>query len=240
MTESFATAPEFDHSIAANEYGFYCIPRAFQRREVPRILQSGEVYEPATLRFMQHHAGKGDIVTGGAFVGDFFPALARALAPGARIHSFEPAPDSYAASRYTLALNRLTCVDLHPVAVGEAEATLPLQVARNQNALAAGARLIAISSADTIDVPVTTIDRLIPAERAVSILHLDIEGAELPALRGAHRLIETCAPIIIVETEASPRRQQIADFLTETFPGRRYSHTSVIENNSIFLPLYRS
>lgn len=232
-------APDFDHFIAANEYGFYCVPRHFRNRQVPKLLRDGLVYEPATLLFMQRHLGTGDVVTGGAFVGDFFPALARALAPGARIHSFEPAPDSLAAARYTLALNRLTCVDLHAVAVGAAEATLPLQVARRQNALAAGARLTDVSSADTIDVPVRTIDSLVPDDRKVTILHLDIEGAELPALEGATGLITRDAPIVIVEAANAGPRTRIAEFLTASFPTHGYCATSVIENNCVFLPLAR-
>jgi len=230
-------APDFDHFIAANEYGFYCIPRSFRGRLVPRLLQKGEVYEPATLRFMQRQMGSGDVITGGAFVGDFFPALALALTPGARIHSFEPAPNSLAAARHTLALNHLTCVDLHPVAVGAAEATLPLQVTRKDGALAAGAKLVEGVSEDTIDVPVKTLDSLVPEDRTVTILHLDIEGHELQALQGATRLIRDHAPIIIAEAGKRSRRMAIGTYLRETFPDHGYIATSVVEENCVFLPV---
>ncbi|KNG93626.1 FkbM family methyltransferase [Pseudaestuariivita atlantica] len=231
--------PDFDHFITANEHGFYCVPESFRGREVPRLLRRGEVYEPATLRFLSRHVGSGDIVTGGAFVGDFFPALARAMAPGARIRSFEPAPDTFAAALHTIALNGLDNVELSQVAVGAEDAVLPLQVARPgaSEPLAAGARIVAeAGKGQTIDVPVVTIDSLVPADRTVSLLHLDVEGHEIPALQGAVELIARDAPILVLETGKRKRRIEYLDFLGEAVPQHRYIHTSQIEENGIFIP----
>lgn len=233
-------AQEFDHFIAANEYGFYCVPTAFRGREVPRLLRKGEVYEPVTLRFLMRHLGDGDIITGGAFVGDFFPALARSLAPDALIHSFEPAPLTFLAAERTIALNKLGQVRLHPVAIGAEEAVLPLQVSRKDGAepLAAGARLVTGSPrGETVDVPVKPLDDLVPQDRRITLLHLDVEGHEVPALQGAARILRDHAPILVLETGRRKRRLEYLELLADLVPKHRYAHSSQIEENGIFLPL---
>ncbi len=230
--------PEFAHDIQANEYGLYCVPRAYRTREVPRVLASGQVYEPNTLRFMQRMVGSGDTVSGGAFVGDFFPALSRGLVSGAMLHSFEPNPVTHAAACQTIALNCLGNVCLARAAVGEAHDTLPLQVSRpGTEALAAGARIVAKAvDGQTIDVPVVPLDDLIAPDRHISILHLDIEGHEAPALKGAKGIIRRCRPIIILEA-AKPRVQrQYIRLLRQTFPKLRYRPAGLMERNAIFIP----
>ncbi len=231
--------PDFDHFIAKNKYGSYCVPQAFAAREVPRLLAEGKVYEPRTISQLRHFMGSGDIVTGGAFVGDFLPALSEALHPRAQIHSFEPAPITHAAAAYTLHLNGLSNVNLHNVAVGDAPDTLPLQVARGTGGpeLAAAARIVPGETGDhVINVPVVRLDDLIPEDRIVSILHLDIEGFELRALMGAERLIRRNAPVIVLEAAKRRVQKLYKRTLRQHFPHLRYHITEVVENNAIFIP----
>ena len=229
---------DFEHRISVNEYGFYCVPADYVKREIPKILANGEVYEPNTLRLMQRRTGGGDIVTGGAFIGDFLPALSRALSPGAQIFSFEPNPLSFSAACETIALNDLANVTLAPVAVGETPGTLQLQLARpGGDPMAARARIVAPEAeGDTLPVEVTTLDTLVPAGRRVSILHLDVEGHERPALLGARRIVEHCAPMIVLEAGRPWQRQMYADFLAEQFPDKGYRLCGAMERNAFFLP----
>lgn len=238
QSQAYGLTPGFDHFIAANEYGFYCIPHSYRGREVPRVLRRGEVYEPATIRFMQRQVKSGDIVSGGAFVGDFFPALERALSTQALIHSFEPNPTSFLAAEYTIALNGLESVRMHPVAVGEKEDTLPLLIGRGKDgaSLAAGAKLVGKETQGvTVDVPVKPLDDLVDDDRDVSILHLDIEGHEIPALRGGAELIRRCAPLILAEAGRPHRVRAIASVLDDLAPDAGYKHSGSIEKNAIFL-----
>ncbi|WP_323767900.1 FkbM family methyltransferase [Antarctobacter sp.] len=228
---------EFEHRICVNEYGFYCVPDAYAKREIPKILSQGGVYEPNTLSLMARRALGGDIVTGGAFIGDFFPALARAVAPGSRVVSFEPNPLSFAAAQRTIALNGLGNVDLAPVAVGETSGTLHLQLAR-EGGSATAARAKIVETADegeTVPVEVVTLDDLCPADRIVSILHLDVEGHEKPALLGARRMIEQNAPMIVLEADRPWQRGMYAEFLAEQFPGQGYVMCGGMERNVFFI-----
>ncbi len=235
-------APDFPHFIAENQYGRYCVPDAFADREVPELLAAGQVYEPRTIARLRHLMGSGDIVTGGAFVGDFLPALAESLHPQAQIHTFEPAPMTHAAAAHTLHINGLRDVTLHNVAVGDAPATLPLQLSRFDGGpqMAAAAKLApGETGGHVVNVPVVRLDDLIPEERIVSVLHLDVEGFELRALMGAQRLIRRNAPVIVLE--AAKRRMQMLykRTLRQHFPHLQYHVSEVIENNAIFLPFRR-
>lgn len=232
--------PKFDHFIATNEYGSYCVPNEYGDREVPALLREGKVYEPRTLEFMAAHLGHGDIVTGGAFVGDFFPAMGKALHPDALLHSFEPNPTSFAAAKHTLELNGINNAILSPVAVGEKADILPLLIARNkgETAMAARAKIMKFAQPhnNTIDVEVTTLDALIPADRRVSILQLDIEGFELQAVLGAKRMIADSKPIIILEAARRVVRRTYLMHLNNLFPDAGYQIHDVIERNTIFVP----
>ena len=84
--------------------------------------------------------------------------------------------------------------------------------------------------------PIHTLDTLVPAGRRVSILHLDVEGHERPALLGARRIVEHCAPMIVLEAGRPWQRQMYADFLAEQFPDKGYRLCGAMERNAFFLP----
>ncbi len=231
-------AADTDSIIAVNEYGFYSVPKPYSKREVPQVLLSGAVYEPSTLRLRQRLAGGGDIISGGAFIGDFFPALSRALARGARLHSFEPNPVSLAAAQETIALNGLNNVALHPLAVGETPGTLPLQI-RKPHGAAMGARAKltdAPAEGTSIDVEIATLDDLVPGDRKVTLLHLDIEGHEWPALLGTRRIITDHAPTLIVEAAKPHVQRGYLRKLGESYPEQGYVFAGSMERNAFFRP----
>lgn len=229
------TASEFD--VVANEYGFYCMPRAYQHREISQTIMSGGVYEPATLRFLRRQLEQGDIVTGGAFIGDFFPALVESLAPGALLHTFEPNPTSHAACEETIRLNGLHQVKLHQVAVGETEDELILQTSRSGKSIAAGEKIVTDMTEDDargIPVRVTTIDQIVPRDREVSVLHLDVEGFEAQALKGARRIITDHHPLIVLEAERRWKWDFLREVINGVCGGPIYSMAGIMENNAIF------
>jgi hypothetical protein len=76
--------------IAYNKFGGYCVPLSSCYRPAAQRILSGKVYEPETIAFLTSHCGKGDVIHGGTFFGDFIPALSRALAPGYKLWAFEP------------------------------------------------------------------------------------------------------------------------------------------------------
>lgn len=238
MTESTAYFP---HLKAMNAYGFYCIPEAFKAREVAKRLLAGEVNEPRTLQIMQQFIDNGDVVSGGAFIGDFLPILSRAAKRGAFVHSFEPNPTGFAATIRTIAFNGLKNVKLSPVAVGREAAVLPLKIAKADGTPLGGmSRIVDVPlKGQTVDVQLVRIDDLVDEGRKVTIVQLDVEGHEWPALQGAARVISDNHPLVILETLVGQDPEEIAQSLREMCPASGYQLMGMMERNAFYRPLGR-
>jgi FkbM family methyltransferase len=52
---------------------------------------------------------------------------------------------------------------------------------------------------EVLKVPCDTLDHLVPADRHVDFMKMDVEGAELLVLKGAQQLIARCKPVILFE-----------------------------------------
>jgi FkbM family methyltransferase len=59
---------------------------------------------------------------------------------------------------------------------------------------------------ETLLVPVATLDELIPPDRNVALIKVDVEGAEEQVLRGGLRTLRRCRPIVVFEHGASAVR----------------------------------
>ena len=236
-------APDFPHRVVANAYGFYCVPVAYEKRLVPKLLEEGKIYEADTLAFIRRLAARGgDVITGGAFVGDFLPALAEVMTKGAQIHSFEPNPLTHEAACFTIHLNGLSHLKVHPVAVGAEAARLKLQTEDAQgDALAAAARVVgADATGKTVEVDVVPLDDLVEPSRMVSVLHLDVEDHEIAALSGAERIIEVHAPCLILEANKPWKRRAILKHLNEYHPDHGYTLSGKIDGNAVYLAMERN
>lgn len=232
------TPPDFPYLTAVNAYGLYCIPQSFRTREVSKLLLKGKVNEPRTLSLIRQFVGEGDVISGGAFVGDFLPFLSRSVTAGAQVYSFEPNPTGFAATAMTLQLNDLENVTVSPVAVGREAATMPLQIASPSGREMGGTSRIVAQAEEglTVDVEIVRIDDLVPADRRVSVLHLDIEGYEWPAVQGAARTIAKSQPLIVLETLPAEDPLNIEGKLRELCPEAGYTFIGMMERNAFYKP----
>ena len=188
-------------SIAYNEHGGYCVPRSSSHRPAARTVLSGMVFEPETITYMQQNSGAGDIIHAGTYFGDFLPALSRACT--GKVWAFEPNRENFRCAEITVLLNGLTNVDLANSGLGEGSGSVDLlTIGADGLPLGGGSRIV-----DRPDehpgfmqqASIVSVDMVFPADRNVSILQLDVEGYELPALTGALQTIRRCTPTIIVE-----------------------------------------
>ena len=182
--------------IASNDYGLYCLPRRALHRPACQHILRGRIWEAETLKFLIDNAA-GDIVHGGTFFGDFLPALSRAYD---RVWAFEPNPDSFKCAELTVRLNDLDNVELRNSGIGAASASVSLQTEREGVYLGGGSFVVEQPG----DVRLEAIDDIVPSERHVGMIHLDVEGYEAPALAGARKTIERCRPILVLENLPGP------------------------------------
>ncbi len=185
---------------AQNRYGHYCVPKSSAHRPAARRILNGMVHEPRTIRFIRQHCGTGDVVHAGTYFGDFIPGIASGLGPQALLWAFEPVKENYLCAQGTVNLNKLDNVHLHHAGLGSKKGVLAMVTTDKQGAALGGGSRIAVGNRqNTVPVNILCIDDVIPENRQVSVIQLDVEGQELPALQGAIKTIARCRPILVLE-----------------------------------------
>jgi len=119
------------------------------------------------------------------------------------IHAFEPHPDSMAVLRRVIASTYIPSVHTYQVALSNVPGTgiLKAPLDARKRGLATLGKPLRFGEWAELPVSVTTLD-LWGEENHIShvdLIKLDVEGAEAHVLRGAHALIETFTPMLIVE-----------------------------------------
>lgn len=138
----------------------------------------------------------------GANVGFLSLIAARLTGPQGRVVAFEPVPDTLQQLRRNLEINGFTNVEVVGAAVGDAPGRARLQVEKTSQTshLASLSGMGTGEVAGEIDVEVVTLDQFIAdGQPAPDVVKIDIEGAEVLALRGMQRLLATHRPTIICE-----------------------------------------
>lgn len=123
----------------------------------------------------------------GAHGGVYTITLAKRF-PAMTIHSFEPQPEELLAN---LALNDLSAANVHAVAVGAESGVVRMTTGkRSSNHVAPDGER---------EVPIVRLDDYARGLEPPTWIKIDIEGLELPALRGAEGLLRDHRPTVICE-----------------------------------------
>jgi FkbM family methyltransferase len=139
----------------------------------------------------------------GANIGFFTLVAGRICGPRGAVVAFEPVPSSAAAVRENAALNGLANVTVLQCAAGERSGRAALSVPDD----ASWARLASGGERGDVEVEVVAVDQLVEAARIPPphVVKLDVEGAELGALRGMRRTLTAHAPAVICELHGTAR-----------------------------------
>jgi FkbM family methyltransferase len=153
------------------------------------------LHEPNDMGFVLHSLRRGDLMVDvGANVGSY--TILAAGAVGANVIAIEPVPATFRDLAACVRLNDLAAlVELHRLGLSDRPGTLPFTTH-----LDAGNYVVSQPSEHAIEVPVTTLDELI-GTRTPTFIKIDVEGYELPVLRGAHETVQRPeVQAIILET----------------------------------------
>jgi FkbM family methyltransferase len=172
------------------------------RDNLQRTLYFTGAYEPGLTKLLDRELEPGDVVLDvGAHVGVHALAAARRLRElpsGGRVIAFEPTRDSAAAIREAAARNGLD-VEVVERALGEGEGTVEIHGDPRYGDHDAGVRSQFGEGAVVQRAPVTTLDAWAARTGldALDVRKLDIEGAEILALRGAQQTLRRLRPRLL-------------------------------------------
>lgn len=214
---------------AENEYGSYWVPAGLEGRPASKMVLSGRVYEPETIKFICAHAGAGDVIHAGTFFGDFIPALSAALAPGARLWAFEPNPGSYAAARRTIDLNAAQNVTLTHAALSDQAEEILFRTRNAEGRPLGGVSHFVEEDGPGVErVASVMLDYAVPLDRRISVLQLDVEGHEPRALKGAYHIVNRWTPILVLEYFGQEH------WIRRTFRGLGYRQVGKVHGNFVY------
>ena len=173
-----------------NKYGIYSIPEEIEYTYTAKTIIDGGVHEETTIEYIKSIGG--NIIHAGAGFGDFLPALKDCN----KVFTFEPNPLMYQCCLETINLNNLTNISLYTYALGEYDGKSELKI-KDKSGLEMGPRS---EIGDGIGIKMVKLDTFIVEK--IDLIHLDVEGYEFEALKGAKELIERDKPIIVLEIDA--------------------------------------
>jgi FkbM family methyltransferase len=188
--------PVLNCLIAHNEHGAYCVPVSSKHRPAAQTILKGGVWEPDTIKAICE-APEGDIVHAGTYFGDFLPALPRDRS----IWAFEPNQENWRCAQITKHLNGLYNVSLFEGGLGAERGQSRVVTTDSSGKPRGGNSTIKTPESGEKSAPVEiyALDGLV-GSTPVGIIQLDVEGYELPALKGAIETIRRCRPLLILET----------------------------------------
>ena len=146
------------------------------------------------------------IVDVGANVGFYTLLAGGALRarPGRHIHAFEPNPAAFQLLQDNLRQNGFQNVTTFPQGVADRAGRLRFYMEKEHSTSGSLRPLDWRDLTESLETPVVTLDQHLaqhPALRA-GLIKVDIEGAELPALRGARRVLAEHQPYVLYEEYA--------------------------------------
>jgi FkbM family methyltransferase len=156
-------------------------------------------------RALADHLTAGDVFYDlGANIGFYATIAGRIVGPRGQVYAFEPFPASAERIRNNAALNGFDHIRVFELAVYDRAGTVPFnlghecqenRIGRQEPRDATGA------AAPVLQVRTVALDDLIESERLrpPSVIMLDVEGAEVEALRGMAETIRRSRPVILCE-----------------------------------------
>jgi FkbM family methyltransferase len=134
------------------------------------------------------------------------------VGPKGNVVSFEPHPETAAQLRKQISANRLTNVEVIEAAICDKVGTAEF----SDDTVAVMASLTSPASGHrTIRVKTETLDSIVASRSPPDLLKIDIEGAEIDALRGASRLIAEKRPVLLVEVHSQEIAVQYDSLMKE-------------------------
>jgi FkbM family methyltransferase len=127
----------------------------------------------------------------------------RLAALARRVYAFEPVSDTFALLEENVRRNALENVETLQLGVADAAGTAQINIWSSSGASSLYAQDLGLASRGSEEIRLVALDELVTSGAALApaVMKLDIEGAELPALRGARAILERSRPDLVLECQ---------------------------------------
>jgi FkbM family methyltransferase len=142
----------------------------------------------------------------------------KVVGPQGRVTSVDPDPVNHEALSELIELNNCSNWQLRQVAVSDSTGTGSFSRSKPGSPMG---KLGTVAGAETIDVKLATLDQLIEEVGVPDVIKMDIEGAEVAALRGAKELLARHAPKWLIELHSDECGRGVREILAAN--GYRFS-----------------
>lgn len=176
----------------------------------------------------------------GANVGLFTLPLAKAVRPGGKVLAIEPLSPTVERLRENLALNQAGNVDICTKAAGDAEGQITLLLSTDPAFHSTVTVAEGLSTQLHVTVPIARVDRIWEeaGSPAVSVMKVDVEGAELAVLQGSEMVLERWRPALLLEATTDERLRDLTAVLSRYGYVRRQPK-GFMPWNHLFVPAER-
>jgi len=162
------------------------------------IYLTGE-FEATTSIIAKSLVKPGDtVVDVGANIGYFSLLFAQCVGRSGTVYAFEPVPRLVLNLKRNLGLNKLNCVNVTAVALSDRRGKARFYEGPADNSGLSSLREPRQSSA-SFEVELAPFDELIDDHSKVTLVKIDVEGAELQVLRGMERMLRATHPSLLLE-----------------------------------------
>jgi FkbM family methyltransferase len=159
-------------------------------------------HEPHLVRFLLETLEPGWWVADvGAFIGFYTLICGSLVGESGKVIAFEPVPALAQRIAAEAERNGLSNVQVECLAVGEEDAIRDLWVHCTPRGLGTSSSLDRRPPGYALRVGVTSLDSYIVSRRIprLDLVKIDVEGSELPVLRGMERTLQVLRPIVVAE-----------------------------------------
>lgn len=175
--------------------------------------------------FLEHVLEPGDCVLDvGASFGYYAIVASRLAGPNGCAHAFEASPPILKFLRENARLSRWQNVTVHAVAVSDRDGEAAFHIAADALSGLSSMRALGEHEAGAMRVPTITIDSLLDTIPRTKLVKIDIEGAELLAIKGMERLLDRDRPFLVTDVNDAWYRElgTSAEELWELLSARGY------------------
>ncbi len=160
------------------------------------------IYDEKGINFLKKNLKKGDLFFDiGANIGCYSTVAAKLVGDEGEVHAFEPVSDIFKRLLVNIQLNSFNNVFVNRYAVHEKKDLLTLRLSSQKNLGMSSIFPHDSESGLTEKVEALSLDEYIKRKKIkkVALIKIDIEGAELFALRGMRETLLNLRPVLLIE-----------------------------------------